>query len=59
MATPFLPPTKVTNGSAMTSRDVEVPLNPTDAVKDVLVTSGVTDLMPIVATESGACDLIG
>ena len=34
-------------------------LNPTDAVKDVLVTSGVTDLMPIVATESAAYDLIG
>jgi anti-anti-sigma factor len=34
-------------------------LNPTDAVKDVLVTSGVTDLMPIVATESAAYELIG
>jgi anti-anti-sigma factor len=34
-------------------------LNPTDPVKDVLVTSGVTDLMPIVATESAAYDLIG
>jgi len=34
-------------------------LNPTDAVRDVLVTSGVTDLMPIVATESAAYELIG
>jgi anti-sigma B factor antagonist len=34
-------------------------LNPTDAVKDVLVTSGVIDLMPIVATESAAYELIG
>ncbi len=34
-------------------------LNPTDPVKDVLVTSGVTELMPIVATESAAYDLIG
>jgi anti-anti-sigma factor len=31
----------------------------TDAVKEVLVTSGVTDLMPIVATESAAYELIG
>lgn len=34
-------------------------LNPTDPVKEVLVTSGVTDLMPIVATESAAYELIG
>jgi len=34
-------------------------LNPTDPVKEVLVTSGVIDLMPIVATESAAYDLIG
>jgi anti-anti-sigma factor len=34
-------------------------VNPTDAVKEVLVTSGVTDIMPIVATESAAYELIG
>ena len=34
-------------------------VGPTDAVKEVLVTSGVTDLMPIVATESAAYELIG
>ena len=34
-------------------------VNPTDAVKEVLVTSGVTDLMPIVATEGAAYELIG
>ena len=34
-------------------------VNPTDAVKEVLVTSGVTDLMPIVATDSAAYELIG
>ena len=34
-------------------------LNPTDAVKEVLVTSGVNELMPIVATERAAYDLIG
>ena len=34
-------------------------VNPTDAVREVLVTSGVTDLMPIVATDSAAYELIG
>ena len=34
-------------------------VNPTDAVKEVLVTSGVTELMPIVANESAAYELIG
>ncbi|MBX9773562.1 MAG: STAS domain-containing protein [Xanthobacteraceae bacterium] len=34
-------------------------VGPTDAVKEVLVTSGVTDLMPIVATERDAYALIG
>jgi anti-anti-sigma factor len=34
-------------------------VSPTDAVREVLVTSGVTDLMPIVATESAAYELIG
>jgi anti-sigma B factor antagonist len=34
-------------------------VSPTDAVKEVLVTSGVTDLMPIVTTERAAYELIG
>jgi anti-anti-sigma factor len=34
-------------------------VGPTDAVQDVLVTSGVTEIMPIVATEKAAYELIG
>ncbi len=34
-------------------------VNPNDMVRDVLVTSGVTDLMPIVMTESEAYAMIG
>ena len=34
-------------------------VNPTEAVREVLVTSGVTELMPIVATDSAAYELIG
>jgi anti-anti-sigma factor len=34
-------------------------VNPTDMVRDVLVNSGLTALMPIVATESEAYALIG
>ena len=34
-------------------------VNPTDAVREVLVTSGVTELMPIVTTDSAAYELIG
>ena len=34
-------------------------LNPIASVKEVLETSGVTDIMPIVATESAAYELIG
>ena len=33
-------------------------VNPIESVKQVLVTSGVTDIMPIVATESAAYELI-
>jgi anti-anti-sigma factor len=34
-------------------------VNPTDLVRDVLVTTGLTDMMPIVATESEAYALLG
>lgn len=34
-------------------------VNPSDAVKEVLATSGIIDLMPIAATERAAYDLIG
>jgi anti-anti-sigma factor len=34
-------------------------INPSDIVRDVLVTHGVSDLMPIVTTESEAYALIG
>jgi anti-anti-sigma factor len=34
-------------------------VNPNALVKEVLETSGVTDIMPIVATESAAYELIG
>ena len=33
-------------------------VNPNESVRDVLISSGVDDLMPIVATESAAYDLI-
>jgi anti-anti-sigma factor len=34
-------------------------VNPTDLVRDALVTSGLADMMPIVATESEAYALLG
>jgi anti-sigma B factor antagonist len=34
-------------------------VNPNDMVKDVLVTSGVSDMLPMVSTEREAYDLIG
>jgi anti-anti-sigma factor len=34
-------------------------VNPSASVKEVLETSGVTDIMPIVATDSAAYELIG
>jgi anti-anti-sigma factor len=34
-------------------------VNPTDMVRDVLVTTGLADLLPIVATESEAYALLG